>query len=507
MILALGDHRLDLDRRELRRGPDLIELEPQVFDLLAYLVQERHRVVSKDDLLQAVWGGRIVSDSALATRIHAARRALGDDGTTQRLIRTITRKGVRFVGEVGEVPQRPTLAEAPAIAVLQFANLSGERRLDYFADGIVEEVAIALSRIRWLRVTARNSGRPAKTRPGGPARAGGEPGARYLLEGSVRRDGDRARVAARLTEADTGVHLWSDHFDGSLEDAFGLQDRVASRVAGAVEPVLQAVESESALGRPPGDLGAYHAYLRAFAMLLARAREVPAALALLERALARDPGYGPALGLAANCYMRLAMDQISGDPVADARKGGDYAWRALQAAPDDPGVLANAAHPLAYAGENIGMTIGLMDRALALNPNFARGWYVRGFLKFWAGDLDGGIREAEEALQLSPRERIGNAMTAIANALVFGERFEEAIPKVQLAIQEDPSFPPNYRILAVCHAHLGRLDDARAALARLPRSAPLVLPNLERSYRAMSRIPEHSDLALWGVRRAAGARR
>ena len=509
MILAFGKHRLDLDRRELRHGPDLVELEPQVFDLLVYLVQERHRVVGKDDLLQAVWGGRIVSDTALTTRIHAVRRALGDDGAAQRLVRTFNRKGVRFVGEVRETPRRAaptrlTLAEAPAIEVLPLANLSDDRKLDYFADGIVEEIRMALARIGWLRVIARAGGFAFKRWRAGTVRESPELKIRYLLEGSVRNGGDGIRVATRLTEAETGVHLWSDHFDGSLEDAFGLQDRTAASVAGAVEPVLQALESARALSRPLSDLTAYQAYQRAFAMVLSSARQVPAALALLEKALTRDPDYGPALGLAANCSMRLAMDQISRNPPADSRKGAEYAWRALQACCDDPGVLANAARPLAYAGENIGMTIGLMDRALSLNPNFARGWYIRGFLKYWAGDLDSGISEVENALRLSPRGRFGTALTAIAHAMVCAERFEEAISKVRLAIQEDPSFPPNYRILAICCAHLGRIDEARAAIARLPRTAPVLLANLARSYRAMSRIPEHSDLALWGVRRAAG---
>src|SRR6516165_3942759 len=149
MVLAFGDHRLDIKRRELRRGTELIDLEPKVFDLLVFLVQNRGRVVSKDDLLQGVWGGRIVSESALTTRINAVRRALGDDGTAQRLIRTFTRKGVRFVGEVVEVPQpAATAADKPSIAVLPFANLSGDPEQEYFVDGMVEEIITALSRIR-----------------------------------------------------------------------------------------------------------------------------------------------------------------------------------------------------------------------------------------------------------------------------------------------------------------------------------------------------------------------
>lgn len=522
MILAFDDCQLDLGRHELWCGPNLIELEPQVFDLLVYLVQQRHRVVGKDELLRAIWGGRVVSDSALTTRLHAVRRALGDDGETQRLIRTYARKGVRFVGEVRELPERlapaetkaevstltpypwMTLAEAPVIAVLSFANLSDERTLDFFADGLVEEITIVLSRIRWLLVTSGDSRFTSKSQTAGSKQASAELGIRYLLEGSVRKDGVNARITVRLIDAETGVHLWSEHFGGSLEDAFALQDEVALRVAGAIEPALHALETARALQRPPGDLTAYHAYLRAFAMLFTSARHVPEALTLLETSIAQEPNYGPALGLAANCSMRLCMDQVSKNPEADARKGADYAWRALQAAPDDPGVLANTARPLAYAGEKIGMAIGLMDRALALNPSFARGWYIRGFLKYWAGDLDSGIYEVENALRLSPRGRFGTPLTAISNALVFGERFDEAIPKAQLAIQEDPSFPPNYRILAICYAHLGRLDDARATIARVPRRAPVVFEYLARSYRAMSRVPEHRDIALSGMRIAAG---
>jgi TolB-like protein/Flp pilus assembly protein TadD len=522
VVFAFGDYRLDRDRRELRRGSELIGLEPQVFDLLVYLIRERHRVVGKNELLQAVWSGRIVSDSALTTRVHAVRRALGDDGATQRLIRTFTRKGVRFVGDVREIPEPPaptagnagtdtsapylrqTLCDVPSIAVLPFANLSHDRRLDDFVHGLAEETTTALCRIPWLRVISPRSGVVFKKRAPDAERAGRSLETRYRLQGSMRKNGECARIVARLTEAESGVHLWSDRLDGSLEDPLGFQDKVASSIAGAIEPVLQTFEAARTLRLPMSDLTPYYAYLRAHAMRSAAARHVPAALALLENAIARDPDYGPALGLAANCYMRLCMDGISKNPAADAGKGAEYAWRALEVAPDDPDVLANVAQPLAYAGEDIRRSVGLMDRALTLNPNFARGWYMKGILNCWAGDLDVAIEEIETARRLSPRARFGTALTAIGNALVFGERFEEAIEKLQLAILEDPSFPPNYRLLAICYAHLGRLDAARAAIARLPRTAPLILPNLARSYRAMARVPEHHKLALSGVRRAVG---
>ena len=158
MVLAFGDHRLDIERRELRRGAELIAIEPKAFDLLVFLVHHRNRVVSKDDLLQAVWGGRIVSESALTTRINAVRRALGDDGAAQRLIRTFTRKGVRFIGEVAEMPdQAPPAADRPSIAVLPFQNMTGDPEQEYFVDGMVEEITTAIARLPWLFLIARNS--------------------------------------------------------------------------------------------------------------------------------------------------------------------------------------------------------------------------------------------------------------------------------------------------------------------------------------------------------------
>src|SRR5215831_12443024 len=237
MVLAFGDHRLDIERRELRRGTELIDLEPKVFDLLAFLLQHRDRVVTKDDLLQGVWGGRIVSESTLTTRINAVRRALGDDGATQRLVRTFTRKGVRFVGEVSEHPgQAAQTSDKPSIAVLPFANLSGDPEQDYFVDGMVEDIITALSRIRWLVVLARNSSFSYKGQSPDVRKVGRELGVRYVLEGSVRKSGNRLRISGKLIDAATGAHLWADRFNGSLEDVFELQDRIASNVAGVIEP-------------------------------------------------------------------------------------------------------------------------------------------------------------------------------------------------------------------------------------------------------------------------------
>ena len=270
MIFKFDDHVLDIERCELRRGAEPVALEPQVFDLLAYLVSNRGRVVSKDDLIKTVWRGRIVSDSALTTRLNAVRRAVNDSGAAQRVIRTVARKGVRFIAEVeedGAALEAPAAApepsvvfrDKPSVAVLPFANLSGDPEQAYFADGIVEEIITALSRIRWLFVIGRNSSFRYKGQVIDVRRVGRELGVRYVLEGTVRKAGGLVRVTAQLIDAANRTHLWADRFDGSLEDVFELQDNVAASVAGVIEPAVEAAEATRWATRPTTDLGAYDA--------------------------------------------------------------------------------------------------------------------------------------------------------------------------------------------------------------------------------------------------------
>jgi adenylate cyclase len=513
MVLAFGDHRLDIKRRELRRGTEIVDLEPKVFDLLAFLVQHRDRVVSKDDLLQGVWGGRIVSESALTTRINAVRRALGDDGTAQRLVRTFTRKGIRFVGEVTEMsdpaapaasdpPSRtPTAADKPSIAVLPFANLSGDPEQVYFVDGMVEEIITALSRIRWLFVIARNSSFTYKGQTVDVKQVGRELGVRYVLEGSVRKAGGRVRITAQLIDALSGAHLWADRFDGSLEDIFELQDKVAISVAGVIEPTLHAAETARSANRSTNDLTAYDLYLQAYSIVLSAAPLIPDALRLLEQAIERDPHYGLALAWAAVCCQRLCMDGRSKDPEADRHKGADFARRALQVAGDDPTVLANAALALTWFGEDISAMMTLADRALALNPSFARGWYISGLVRLFAGQPDTAIEHAEVSLRLSPRARIGWAVGVIGAAHFFSRRFDQAVPMLRLAIQQNQGFPSSYRYLAACYAHMGRIDEAREVIRRLRGITSLTIPGPSTTY---MRKPEHRELFLSGLRVAAG---
>jgi TolB-like protein len=510
-----GDHVLDTARRELSRGDEQIALEPQVFDLLVYLLRNRERVVSKDDLLASVWGGRIVSDATLDSRITAARRAVGDSGAVQTLIRTFACKGVRFVGEAREEarpvalapetaadPGRARLAlpDKPSIAVLPFANMSGDPEQEYFVDGMVEEIITTLSRIPWLFVIARNSSFIYKGQAVDVRRAGRELGVRYVLEGSVRRGGNRVRISAQLIEAETGAHLWADRFDGALEDVFDLQDKVATSVAGVIEPALRAAETTRSARRPTSDLSAYDLFLRAFAMHHTSQRQLRETLALLEEALRRDPQYAPALGLAALCYHLLATDASILDREAIRQKGIEYGGRAVEAGGDDPGVLADAAMALAAFGEDIDAMMLLVDRALALNPSYARGWHISGFLRLWAGQTDLALEHAAMARRLSPRAQEGLTPFLIGAALFFSGRFKEAIPRLRVTIEDEPLFQTPYRFLAACYAHAGLLDEARTTIARLRAITPEVMVN----YPLPFRDPQHRELYSSGLRLAMG---
>jgi len=402
-----------------------------------------------------------------------------------------------------KTPSAPALPlpDKPSIAVLPFQNMSGDPEQEYFADGMVEEIITALSRIRWLFVIARNSTFTYKGQPIDIKRVGRELGVRYVLEGSVRKGGGRVRITAQLIEAETGAHLWADRFDGSLEDVFELQEQVAISVAGVIEPALQAAESARSAHRPTSDLSAYDAYLRAYAMYsTSHRRQMRQALALLEEAIARDPQYGPALGFAATCCMHLASEASAPDRDANRQKGIDFGHRALEVARNDPGVLADAAYALACFGEDIDAMIVLVDRALAFNPSYARGWYISGFLRMWAGQTDLAIEHANRALRLSPRALARGTSHLIGAALFFSRRFEEAVPRMRVAIEETPLFPTPYRFLAACYAHMGLLDEARAAIARLRAITPEVMVN----YPLPFRDPRHRELYFSGLRLAMG---
>jgi TolB-like protein len=491
MEYVFGDHRLDVDRRELRRGGEPVALEPLVFDLLVHLLRNPDRVVSKDELLEVVWGGRIVSESALTTRINAARMAVGDSGGAQRLIRTVPRKGIRFVGEVreeqkprapidvppaaAENPPRPLLPlpDKPSIAVLPFANLSDDPEQEYFADGMVEDIITTLSGIRWLFVIARNSSFTYKGKPVDVRQVGRELGVRYVVEGSVRKAGTRVRIAAQLIDALSGAHLWANRFDGDLGDVFELQDRVAASVAGVIEPALQAAEIAHARHERPGSLDAYDLYLRALPETGAMTAERNTrALTLLHQALDLDPGYAAALAQAAICYMWRFLRHWMADEEAESAAAVRLARASVAADREDPTVLAKAGCVLLLVNGDVTAAGPLLDRAVALNPNSAIACGYSGIVRVWAGDYAVAIERCAHAMRLSPLDPLMFRFLAATGRAHFCERrLEEALFWLHSAQHEDPSGWAGLEWLVSTYAHLGRLDEART-LRRLLERAP-----------------------------------
>jgi TolB-like protein/class 3 adenylate cyclase len=450
-------------------------------------------------------GGICVSGSArdyIGTKLPVEFVDLG-----QQQVKNIAQpiKAYRIRGEISPtatsvIGSSLPLPDKPSIAVLPFQNMSGDPEQEYFADGMVEEIITALSRIRWLFVIARNSTFTYKGRSIDVKQVGRELGVRYVLEGSVRKSGQRVRITGQLIDVVNATHLWADRFDGSLEDVFELQDRVAISVAGVIEPTLQAAEIRRSSERPTSDLTAYDLYLRAIQCLIAVDREQNAlALDLLGRAIERDPYYASALAGAAFCHMRLHLSGWSKDPDEDQREGINLARRAIQVTGDDPGVLAWSAYVLAYFGEDIDAAIQLIDRALALNPSYAYGWLWSGWLRLWAGQPQLAISHFESSLRLSPHARTASTLMGMGVGYFFTQRFEDAVAMLLRSLQEQPDWAPTYRMLAACYALMGRPDDATKIVERLRAITPLIVPNATHW-----RNPEHRELYLSGLRLAAG---
>jgi TolB-like protein/class 3 adenylate cyclase len=393
------------------------------------------------------------------------------------------------------------LPDKPSIAVLPFQNMSGDLEQEYFADGMVEEIITALSRIRWLFVIARNSSFTYKGQAVDVKQVGRELGVRYVLEGSVRKAGRRVRITAQLLDATNGAHLWADRFDGSLEDVFDLQDQVAVSVSGVIEPALAAAEMGRSIQRPTNDLTAYDYSLRGLASFLTMSGKqgVIDALTLFEQAIRLDPHYGEAVSWAAICHLRFHMDGWTDQPETTRSEGRRLAHQALQAASDDPTTIANAAFVLGYFGEDIGAMMALVDRALRLNPSFARGWFLSAHLRLMAGQPDLAILHLETSLRLSPLKPVGGRSILLGIANFFNRRFEEAAANLSVAIQEYPRMTVAHRCLAACYAHMGRLDEAHGIINRLRANTSALVP----SY-VPWRNPDHRDLFLSGLRIAAG---
>jgi TolB-like protein len=486
MQFAFAGYVLDPDRRELSRGTKQVTIGPQVFDLLTCLVRNRAHVVSKDDLLREVWGGRIVSESTLTSHINAVRKAIGDSGDEQRLIRTVARKGFRFVGDVTELQpphgpidvepagEPPSLPDRPSIAALPFVNLSGDPEQDYFADGVVEDIIAALSRNRWLFVIARNSSFAYKGQAVDAKQVGRALGVRYLLEGSVRKAANRVRITGQLIDATTGMHLWADRFEGTLDDIFELQDRIAASVVGAIAPQLERAEIERARQKPTESLTAHDYYLRAMAHLHRGTREaMDAALPLYYQAMERDPEFASAYAMAAWCYFWRKVNGWMTDRAQELAEGERLARRAVELGQDDAVALTRAGHALGNLVGDLDGGIALIDRALMLNPNLASAWFLGGFLRTWRGEADSAIEHFAHAMRYSPLDPEMYRMQAgTAAAHLFAGRFDAASAWAEKAFRNLPSFLMVVSIIAASHALAGRTEEARRAMHHLRRLDP-----------------------------------
>ena len=271
MAYQFGEITLDPESLELKNGEKAIEVEPQVFSLLVCLIENRDRVMTKDEIIEQVWDGRIVSDGTLNTRINAARKAVGDDGKAQAVIKTFPRRGFRWVAVVddGDTPSEAasdTISDKPSIAVLPFTNLSGDPEQDYFSDGITEDIITAIGRIRHFFVIARNTTFTYKSQAVDVQAVARDLGVRYVLEGSVRKAGNRVRISVQLNDGGTGNHIWAEKYDRDLEDIFAAQDEITQTVVGAIEPELGEAERERVKAKPPDNLDAWGVYQQAWSV-------------------------------------------------------------------------------------------------------------------------------------------------------------------------------------------------------------------------------------------------
>jgi TolB-like protein len=509
---------LDADRRELARGPEMIAIGPQVFDLLLHLVQNREHVVTKDDLIEAVWGGRIVSESTLTSHINAVRKAIGDTGEEQRLVRTIARKGYRFVGDVREsaVSKRPrpaalhepsaealTLPDRPSIAVLPFLNLSGDPTQDYFVDGVVEDIIAAMSRMSGLFVIARNSSFTYKGRAVDVKQVGRELGVRYMVEGSLRKSANRVRITGQLDDAITGKNLWSERFEGRIDDIFALQDQMTTDILGAIAPQLQRAEIARARHKPTESLDAYDYYLRATAKLYRGSREaVDEALVLFSKAIELDAKYASAYGMAAWCVFWRKVNGWLSDRPREIAEGTRLARHAIELGMDDAVALTRASHALAILTGDLDGGVVLLDRAKALNPNLAAAWFLAGFVRVWRGDSDDAIAHFTQAMRLSPLDSEMYRMQAgMAAAHLFAGRFDEASSWAAKAFRYLPSFLMVVAVIAASHAHAGRTDEARRAIEHLRQLDPTLRISNLGDWLPIRR-PRHLTIFSDGLRRA-----
>jgi TolB-like protein len=492
MRLGFGDVELDLLRQELRRGDDVVHVEPQVFDLLVHLLRNRDRVVGKDELFDTIWQGRIVSEAALSSRINAARKAVGDDGDRQEVIRTVHKRGFRFVAAVRELeeaspgpepveagPEAPPMpvgqqaSRRPSIVVLPFANLSPEPDTEYFSYGLTEDIIRLLARHPWLEVLSRHSGAPYKGRAVDAREIGAALGVRYLVQGSVLRHGERVRITADLVCAESGRQLWSDTHAFTLDHLLDIQQSMAEQIAATIEPELGRIEREAAVRRPPRSFDAWDCYQRGLWHLWGfTVPGMEEAAAMFRRALEIDPGFARAHGALAYVHLQSAVLRPPKDRPALIAAAMAEARTAV--ALDDQDCMnlcvLGRAHTFQQDYEE---GIAQLEAALELNPSFAQAWYALGFTLTVCGREEEALACIERATELSPRDpHIASFHATRALAHYFLGDLDAAVAFARQGMRVPNAKHWPFAVLAAALGLLGRKEEAERAVATLRERHP-----------------------------------
>jgi len=483
VLFLSNDLTIDSERRELRAGGRIVKIEPQVFDLLVYLVKNRNRVVSKDDLINSVWQGRIVSESTLDSRLTAVRKAIGDSGEKQNFIRTLPRKGFRWIARVDESDElavnseqdQPALVvpQKPSIVVLPFANMSGNPAEDSFADGVTEEITTGLSRVRWFFVIARGSSFAYKNKHISPDKIAQELGVRYVLMGSVRRIDDRVRVTAQLIDGTTRGNVWARSYDRALADIFSVQDEITQTIVGAIEPELGRAERERARIRQRHSIDAWSIYQRGMGHLFQYTKnDLALARALFENAIALDPDLGPAYSAIAEAYYYEVVYGFAESPDDNRTKAIDVAQKAVSLDSDDAGAHCTLGR-IRYLCRQYAAAISELEFALDLNPSLALAQYGLGAALVFSGHPSNALPHLEAAIRLSPHDpNMGSFLVRIAEAkYLVGD--DEAAARFALRALTQPSFQwSRYAILIAALGQLGRQHEAERYLVEITRRRP-----------------------------------
>jgi TolB-like protein len=503
--IALGPFRLDPRNDLLLCGTEPVALGKRAILVLRALIERPGALVSKEALIEAAWPGQAVEESNLTVQIAALRRAFGTASGGDGWIETMPRRGYRFVGPVVAAEAASlALPDKPSLVVLPFQNMSGDPEQEYFADGMVEEITIAIARLPWLFVIARNSAFTYKGKAVDVKQVAQELGVRYVLEGSVRRAANRVRITGQLIDTATNAHIWADRFDGAIDDIFDLQDQVASNVAGAIEPKLRQSEIERASRKPAANLTAYDLYLRALAQSYRYTEEgLAEAVALARQALATDPSYAPAAAMVSVCRWMQRVQGWGALSADDLDEACRLARQVLEVERDDAETIWQAALPLfRLAGETTVAAVAL-DRALALNPNAAHAWMARGNIHASRNQPEVAIEAIERARRLSPFDpyTFFYAFT-LAIAHFAARRFEQAAEWADRALHDQPRLASAMRLKVAALAHLGHLDEARAGLTRLLAIDPKVTIVGYRAYAAHFLASEVLELQITGMRLA-----